>query len=106
MVRLVFVNPDGTQVDVDARAGDSVMRAVRGAGVAGVPGECGGFMNCLTCHCYVAEKDIARIPPATPGESDMLDCLAERQDNSRLTCQIVVSDALEGAVFIVPSWQG
>ncbi|SKB79250.1 ferredoxin, 2Fe-2S [Sphingopyxis flava] len=82
------------------------MLAARAADVPGIIGECGGSMNCLTCHCYVAPADIARIGPPTQIESDLLDGVIEARENSRLTCQIVVRADLDGVTFSVPQWQG
>lgn len=106
MPRLHFVGDDGTRLDVEARAGQTVMLAARAADVPGIIGECGGSMNCLTCHCYVAPADIARVGPPSEAERALLDELIEARQNSRLTCQIVVNAALDGVTFSVPQWQG
>lgn len=106
MPELIFVEHDGAEVRAEARVGDTVMRAARAAGVTGIIGECGGCMNCLTCHCYVP-ADVARcIPPPAPGEAAMLEGVALARENSRLSCQIVVTEALDGARFWLPEWQG
>lgn len=106
MPTLIFIEPDGVACTVSARVGETVMRAARAAGVTGIIGECGGSMNCLTCHCYVSSADWDRIAPAAAVEREMLDCVMEVRENSRLACQIVVTADLDGATFIVPAWQG
>lgn len=105
MPTVTFIDPDGDAAQVDVRRGETVMRAARAAGIDGIVGECGGFMNCLTCHCYVTAGEGGLVPPPSAAEAELLDCLAERKANSRLTCQIVGEDGLEGAVFTLPSWQ-
>ncbi|WP_079640156.1 2Fe-2S iron-sulfur cluster-binding protein [Sphingopyxis flava] len=106
MPELIFVEHDGTERRVQARVGDTVMRTAVAAGVAGIIGECGGCMNCLTCHCYIPAEVAERIPPASEDEAAMLDVVALAQANSRLCCQIVVTEALDGARFEIPEWQG
>ena len=106
MPRLIFVGHDGAEVIAEARVGDTVMRAALAAGVTGILGECGGFMNCLTCHCFVSAEVAQLVPPPTDREAAMLDGLALARENSRLSCQIVVTEALDGARFGLPGWQG
>lgn len=106
MVDITFVHPDGSRETVDATVGDSVMRTAVNNGVDGIFAECGGAMMCATCHCYVddawADKTGARID----GEDDMLDCAADEvKETSRLSCQIKVSEALDGLVVHLPSEQ-
>lgn len=106
MTGIVFREADGREAFVEARDGETVMRAARSAGVEGILGECGGSMSCLTCHCYVASGDVARIPPPTDDEAELLACLMERRETSRLSCQIVVAPGMAGTVFTLPGWQG
>ncbi|MDO7833463.1 2Fe-2S iron-sulfur cluster-binding protein [Sphingobium sp. HBC34] len=106
MPRLVFVEHDGTVLEVDAREGESVMRAAQAAGVAGILGECGGCMSCLTCHCYVAPADMDKMPPPQAMERELLSAIVDVRENSRLSCQIVATADLEGARFDLPEWQG
>lgn len=104
--RLIFVEHDGTVLEIEARVGETVMRAARAAGVPGILGECGGSMSCLTCHCYVSYADVGRIPPPEAGESELLSCIVDARESSRLSCQILVTNDLEGATFSLPAWQG
>jgi 2Fe-2S ferredoxin len=106
MPKLIFIDDLGERVEVDARVGDSVMRAAKLGDVAGIVGECGGSMTCLTCHCFVDSAHRDRIPEASTEERQMLECLLEQRENSRLSCQIVVTERLEGMRFDLPAWQG
>ncbi|MBL0918541.1 MAG: 2Fe-2S iron-sulfur cluster binding domain-containing protein [Hydrogenophaga sp.] len=107
MTRIYFIQPDGQQQAVEATAGQSVMQAAMAAAVPGIVADCGGACTCATCHGYVDEQWVARVPAATPDELDMIDagCL-DALPNSRLTCQIRLSDALDGLVIRLPPSQG
>lgn len=105
MPRLIFVEPDGTQRSVEAVNGHSVMEAAVKNGVKGVLGECGGTCSCSTCHCYVAPEWMDRVPPKGSEEADLLDFAWEPRETSRLTCQIAVTDAIDGLVLQVPARQ-
>lgn len=104
--RLTFIEASGERTSGEARPGDSVMRAAKALGVPGIIGECNGSMTCLTCHCYVASSGAGPLPGPADDELAMLDCLLERRPTSRLSCQILVTPALDGAVFELPAWQG
>lgn len=104
--KLTFIDDRGGQVKVDARVGDSVMRAAKLGDVAGIVGECGGSMTCMTCHCFVDPAHWDCIPCASDEERQMLECVLERRENSRLSCQIVVTERMEGMRFELPAWQG
>ena len=86
--------------------GDSVMQTATGAGVPGIVAECGGSAMCATCHVYVDEAWADRLPPPLATELEMLECTAaERLPNSRLSCQIKLSAALDGLVVRIPERQ-
>ena len=106
MARITFVQPDGERTLVDAPAGKSVMEAARAHGVAGIVAECGGQLACATCHCYVDEAWLGRLPPRDDAETDLLDFAWEPRETSRLTCQLEVTAELDGLVLHVPSQQG
>ncbi|MGJ0239661.1 2Fe-2S iron-sulfur cluster-binding protein [Novosphingobium fluoreni] len=106
MPRLTFVEFDGQTREVDARLGETVMRSARNAGVEGIIAECGGSMTCLTCHCYVTLPESGSLPEPSANEQEMLDCVLEARENSRLSCQVVVTPELDGARFDIPQWQG
>ena len=106
MTKLTFIANDGTQFDVDAENGSTVMEnAIRNA-VPGIEAECGGACACATCHVYVdpAWKDATGEPE--PMEEDMLDFAYDVRPNSRLSCQIKVRDDLDGLVVSIPERQG
>jgi 2Fe-2S ferredoxin len=73
--------------------------------VPGIPADCGGACACATCHAYVDETWLERLPPMDSTENDMLDCAVERRDNSRLTCQVFISEELDGMVLRLPASQ-
>ncbi|MCB1397083.1 MAG: (2Fe-2S)-binding protein [Rhodobacter sp.] len=102
MVKVFFVEASGKRREVDAAEGDPLMYAARDAGVAGIIAECGGSAMCATCHCYVVEAPEGSLPEPRMDEADTIEFNAhEPRENSRLTCQIIATPALEGAVFQV-----
>lgn len=106
MTKLVFVSADGaTRTEVEASNGASVMEAAIKAGVPGIEAECGGACACATCHVYVDDSWTDTVGGPEPMEEDMLDFAYEVQPNSRLSCQIRVTDALDGLVVRVPERQ-
>uniref|UniRef100_UPI001F4B450F 2Fe-2S iron-sulfur cluster-binding protein n=1 Tax=Pseudomonas aeruginosa TaxID=287 RepID=UPI001F4B450F len=70
-----------------------------------IPADCGGACACATCHAYVDETWLERLPPMDSTGNDMLDCAVERRDNSRLTCQVFISEELDGMVLRLPASQ-
>ncbi|MEU1511423.1 2Fe-2S iron-sulfur cluster-binding protein [Streptomyces sp. NPDC005811] len=106
MPTVIFRSPDGTEQKVTAVSGTVLMQAAVSHGVPGIVAECGGNASCATCHVYL---DPARSGPAGPPndvEDEMLDfTAAERRPTSRLSCQVVLSDALDGLVVHVPEEQ-
>ncbi|MDX1876178.1 2Fe-2S iron-sulfur cluster-binding protein [Mycolicibacterium sp. 120266] len=106
MPTITFVSHLGVKVDVDALADESVMQAATRGDVDGIVGECGGNAMCATCHVYVSSGPVESLPPIAADEDEMLDsAAAERRDNSRLSCQLIVSNAFEGLTFHVPETQ-
>jgi ferredoxin, 2Fe-2S len=105
MPRVSFVQPDGTVRTVDAPAGLSVMEAAIDNGVPGIVAECGGACSCATCHVYVDPEWAGRLKAADALESGMLDCALEPRETSRLSCQIALTDELDGLVVHVPEAQ-
>lgn len=102
MVQVTFIEADGTRRLVAAKVGEPLMIAARNLGVRGIVAECGGSAMCATCHCYVLSAPEGALAPMRPDEEDTLEFNAhEPREDSRLTCQIVVTAALEGAVFAV-----
>lgn len=106
MPRLTFIASDGTPRTVEARTGDSVMQTALAQGIDGIIAECGGAMACATCHVYVADDWTDRVGPAGEVEADMLEFAAsEVTATSRLTCQIKITEALDGLVLHLPESQ-
>ena len=106
MASVLFVEANGAEHDLNVPAGENVMRAALNQGLEGIVGECGGGLACATCHCYVDDAWIDRLPAPEQTECDMLECTAsERRPTSRLSCQIVVTDALDGLVIHLPEAQ-
>ncbi|MFF7309122.1 2Fe-2S iron-sulfur cluster-binding protein [Streptomyces sp. NPDC008137] len=106
MPKVTFVQVDGTQTVLDVPAGTSVMRGAVAAGVPGIVAECGGNLMCATCHVYTGDGADDRFPAVTDEEDELLDCTAEsRRDNSRLSCQLGLTDAMDGLVVHVPGCQ-
>ncbi|WP_298497788.1 2Fe-2S iron-sulfur cluster-binding protein [uncultured Maritimibacter sp.] len=102
MVKVTFIEADGTRRDIDAKEGEPLMYAAKDAGIAGIIAECGGSAMCATCHCYLASAPNGPLPDIEPAEEDTLEFTAhEPTDRSRLTCQVIVDDRCEGAVFEV-----
>ena len=106
MPSVTYLRSDGTARVIDAHAGDTVMHAAVSNGVPGIEAECGGAASCATCHVYVDELWLDRLPSVGDHESDMLDCtVCERRANSRLSCQITLSDDLDGLMVQLPERQ-
>ena len=105
MAKITFIQPDGTQQVVDAEAGLTVMEAAKKALVPGIEAECGGACACATCHVYVDEQWTDTVGQPEPMEEDMLDFAYDVRANSRLSCQIKVTDEFDGLVVTVPERQ-
>ena len=106
MPAVAFTEPDGSRRVVDVPVGTSLMLAARLNDVSGILGECGGSAACATCHVYVSEAALSRLPPIEELEEQMLQATAaERRNNSRLACQIVMTADLEGLEVTIPPVQ-
>lgn len=106
MPKVTFVGIDGSHHTIDATVGESVMATAVRHGVPGIIGECGGNTSCATCHVYVDKAFAALVGPPNDFEDDMLDlAVSDRQPTSRLSCQIAVTDALDGLVVATPGEQ-
>lgn len=106
MAKVVFIEADGTRRNVDAKEGFSLMLSARKAVVQGILAECSGAAMCATCHCYVLETPGGPLPAIQLEEAETIKFTAHKPlGNSRLTCQIKVMAALEGAVFQVATGQ-
>lgn len=107
MPRINFITPKGDRRTVEGKIGVSVMLAARGNNVPGIEAECAGALSCGTCHVYVAQEFLSRLPAPTQEEEEMLDFVAaERKDGSRLCCQIVMTEDLDEMTLQIPETQG
>ena len=106
MPKITFIEHDGAVHDVEAENGSTVMETAMKGGVTSIVAECGGSCTCSTCHVYVDEAWAERLPKPTAEEEDQLDFAFDLKPNSRLSCQITVTDELDGLVLRTPSYQG
>lgn len=105
MPKIVYIEPEGERVEVEVEEGYSVMEGAIMNGVEGIEAECGGACSCATCHCYVREEWWDKLPEIDVIEDSMLEAATERRDNSRLTCQIPVTEELDGLTLeVAPSY--
>jgi 2Fe-2S ferredoxin len=103
MPKLIVKKRNGEEAVIDATAGISVMEALRNDGIDELQAICGGCCSCATCHVYVDPGSLAKLPPLTGVENELLECSSHRQENSRLSCQIVVDESLgELRVTVAP----
>jgi 2Fe-2S ferredoxin len=106
MPKVIYVSAKGDAREVDAPVGTTVMAAALKNGIDGIVAECGGVCMCSTCHVFVDEKFFHRLPPAQDTEEAVLEIAAEeRQPTSRLSCQIKVTDDLDGLIVRLPKRQ-
>jgi ferredoxin, 2Fe-2S len=106
MPTITFIEHDGQAHTVDAEIGATVMETALKNGVTGIVAECGGSCTCATCHVYVDEPWFDKLGPRSADEEYQLDSAFDVRENSRLSCQIVVTDELDGLVVRTPSYQG
>lgn len=99
---VTFVIPSGRVVRIEAQVGENLMAVALAHNVDGLLGDCGGCVACGTCHAFVAEPFTRVLPPPGADEDALLDLAANRRPNSRLCCQIRLSEALDGIVLEVP----
>ena len=105
MPKIIYHAFDGTRFELDAPVGSTVMENAVKNDVPGIEAECGGACACATCHVYVDEAWMPKVGEAEAMEEDMLDFAYELQPNSRLSCQIKVTDELDGLEVKVPEKQ-
>jgi 2Fe-2S ferredoxin len=105
MVKITFIDSDDTSRTIEAEVGATVMETAIKNGIPGIEAECGGACACATCHVYIDEAWQGKTGQASPMEEDMLDFGFDVRPSSRLSCQIKVSDDLDGLVVRTPSRQ-
>jgi ferredoxin, 2Fe-2S len=104
-IQVVFIDSMGERREVSSREGQSLMEAATMAGVPGIDADCGGACACATCQVYVDPKWLSLLPPTSEGEASMLEFAANRQDSSRLACQIRLTADLDGLTVTTPEFQ-
>ncbi|KHA64904.1 MULTISPECIES: 2Fe-2S iron-sulfur cluster-binding protein [Sphingomonas] len=96
MPKLIVVTRDGEERELMGETGLSVMEVIRDAGIDEILALCGGCCSCATCHVHVDPEFAAKLKPMSEDENDLLDSTSDRDDYSRLSCQIDMTDALDG----------
>ena len=106
MPKVTYISPRGEAREIEVPVGTTVMSAALKNGIDGIVAECGGMCMCSTCHVFVDEKFYGQLPPANDTEEAVLEIAAvERQPTSRLSCQLKVTDALDGLIVRIPEKQ-
>jgi len=105
MTKIKYIEHNGKEHSIDVENGFSVMEGAIQNDITGIDADCGGGMACATCHVYVKEDWFNKLPEKAIGEDDMLDQAYEPNSSSRLSCQLIVSNELEGLVVYLPEKQ-
>ena len=105
MAKITYIDLNGNSKTIEIEKGLSVMEGAIQNNIPGIDADCGGSMACATCHVYVEDKWLDKIPKPEDGEIDMIDMAFEPKKNSRLSCQITLVDELDGLVVTTPEKQ-
>ena len=105
MAKITYIHHSGEKKIIEVENGLSVMEGAIQNNVPGIDADCGGSMACATCHVYVDERWFNKLSKSEEGEQDMLDMAYEPKKNSRLSCQLIVSDELDGLIVTTPEKQ-
>ena len=105
MAKITYTDQKGNSKTIDVDNGLSVMEGAIQNNIPGIDADCGGSMACATCHVYVEEKWLDKLPKAEDAEVDMIDMAHEPKKNSRLSCQLIISDELDGLTVSTPEKQ-
>ena len=105
MTKITYIEHSGKAHTIQVQNGLTVMEGAVQNNISGIDADCGGSMACATCHVYVKEEWFNKLPKKEDGEEDMLDMAYEPNKFSRLSCQLTVSDELEGLVVKLPEKQ-
>ena len=106
MPRVTYIEHDGSTHEVEVAVGQTVMEGAFKNGISGIEAECGGACACATCHCYVDPDWVVSFPPASGDELDMLEfAKSEFRPNSRLSCQLEITDRHDGLIVRLPELQ-
>ena len=106
MPRIIFTDSSGAARSIEAAPGQSLMEAARKHDIPGIVAECGGVCSCATCHVYVSEGFLERLDPPDDSEEALLEFLSDFRPHSRLSCQIQITEALDGLEVETPASQG
>jgi ferredoxin, 2Fe-2S len=99
---ITYIESDGTEHRIEAQLGRTLMQIAVDNGISGILGDCGGSCSCGTCHVYIGQLWVEKLPSISETEAFMLDVVPERRDASRLCCQIPLHADLDGIVVQVP----
>ncbi len=105
VAQITYIEHDESTYTVDVESGTSLMRGAVDNDIDGIVAECGGNCCCATCHCYIDAAWVDKLPAPESDERDLLACVRDPAPNSRLSCQITVTDALDGLVVRLPKSQ-
>jgi len=105
MAKIIYIEHNGTQHEVEVKNGLSVMEGAVKNNIPGIDGDCGGACACATCHVYVDDAWRDKVAPAEDLEKSMLEFAENVEESSRLSCQITVSDAVNGLIVRMPESQ-
>ena len=105
MPKVTYIDYQDNSKTIEVENGLTVMEGAIQNDISGIDADCGGSMACATCHVYVEEKWFDKIPKAEEAEVDMIDMAIEPKKNSRLSCQLIVSDELDGLTVTTPEKQ-
>ena len=105
MAKITYIEHNGKSHTINVENGLTVMEGAVQNDIPGIDADCGGGMACATCHVYVKEDWLDKLPTKEDGEEDMLDMAYEPKQNSRLSCQLIVSDELDGLEVTIPEKQ-
>ena len=105
MPTIKIIEFDGAEHTITAQEGDTLMQVAVENNIPGIDGDCGGSCACGTCHVFVGEDWLSVLPQADETESGMLDTRPDAQNNSRLACQIVTTNAIDGLTVTLPEMQ-
>ena len=105
MPKITYIEHSGENHTIEVRNGLTVMEGAVQNNIPGIDADCGGSMACATCHVYVKEEWLNKLVKPEDAEQDMIDMAFEPKKNSRLSCQIIVTDELDGLVVTTPSKQ-
>ena len=106
MAKITYIEHNGKSHTIDVPNELTVMEGAVQNNIPGIDADCGGGMACATCHVYVEEEWFNKLPKKEDGEEDMLDMAYEPNKFSRLSCQVIVSEELDGLIVKIPSKQG